>query len=107
MTINDGLNIKEGGIRSFLLIGQSNMAGRGLRNEAIPVDTSHIKVLRNGRWQPMYRQIFLRSTWSTLLHKNQSGNFGFYSILYSALLANKIQFMLQLLQIVLPKSLWR
>ena len=44
-------------IHSFLMIGQSNMAGRGLRNEAIPVDTSHIKVLRNGRWQPMYRPV--------------------------------------------------
>ena len=30
-------------IHSFLLIGQSNMAGRGLTEEAIPVDTSRIK----------------------------------------------------------------
>ena len=44
-------------VHSFLLIGQSNMAGRGFIKEAVPVDTSNIKVLRNGRWQPMYRPI--------------------------------------------------
>lgn len=44
-------------IHSFLLIGQSNMAGRGFIHDAIDVDTSHIKVLRNGRWQGMFRPI--------------------------------------------------
>lgn len=44
-------------IHSFLLIGQSNMAGRGFLSEAIPVDTTHIKILRNGRWQKMFRPI--------------------------------------------------
>ncbi len=44
-------------IHSFLLIGQSNMAGRGFLQDALPVDTSHIKILRNGRWQPMFRPI--------------------------------------------------
>lgn len=44
-------------IHSFLLIGQSNMAGRGDVNEAIPVDNTHIKILRNGRWQKMFRPI--------------------------------------------------
>lgn len=44
-------------IHSFLLIGQSNMAGRGYLQEAIEVDTSHIKVLKNGRWQNMFRPI--------------------------------------------------
>ena len=44
-------------IHSFLLIGQSNMAGRGFLNEAAEIDVSRIKVLRNGRWQPMYRPI--------------------------------------------------
>lgn len=44
-------------IHSFLLIGQSNMAGRGFVEEAIDVDKSHIKVLRNGRWQNMYRPV--------------------------------------------------
>jgi len=44
-------------IHSFLLIGQSNMAGRGFLEEAHPIDTTSIKVLRNGRWQPMYRPV--------------------------------------------------
>ena len=41
-------------IHSFLLIGQSNMAGRGFANEVEPIQNDKIKVLRNGRWQPMY-----------------------------------------------------
>lgn len=44
-------------IHSFLLIGQSNMAGRGFLNEAVSIDKSAIRVLRNGRWQPMYRPV--------------------------------------------------
>lgn len=44
-------------IHSFLLIGQSNMAGRGLIDEAIPIDNTRIKILRNGRWQKMFRPI--------------------------------------------------
>ena len=44
-------------IHSFLLIGQSNMAGRGFLREAADVDSSRIKILRNGRWQPMFRPI--------------------------------------------------
>ena len=44
-------------IHSFLLIGQSNMAGRGFLNEAIPVDKSRIYTLRMGRWQKMFRPI--------------------------------------------------
>jgi len=44
-------------IHSFLLIGQSNMAGRGYLNEAIPVDNTNIRILRNGRWQKMFRPV--------------------------------------------------
>ena len=44
-------------IHSFLLIGQSNMAGRGFINEAVNIDTDRIKILKNGRWQPMFRPI--------------------------------------------------
>ena len=44
-------------IHSFLLIGQSNMAGRGYLDEAPEIDTSRIKILRNGRWQEMFRPI--------------------------------------------------
>ena len=44
-------------IHSFLLIGQSNMAGRGEISDATPVNTDRIKVLRNGRWQRMFRPV--------------------------------------------------
>ena len=44
-------------IHSFLLIGQSNMAGRGFMNEAEPISDPRLKVLRNGRWQPLYRPV--------------------------------------------------
>jgi hypothetical protein len=42
---------------SFLLIGQSNMSGRGRIAEAHKIDTTHIYTLRNGRWQKMFRPI--------------------------------------------------
>lgn len=44
-------------IPSFLLIGQSNMAGRGYPEEAETFDTGRIRILRNGRWQEMFRPI--------------------------------------------------
>ncbi len=44
-------------IHSFLLIGQSNAAGRGFISEAEPIDSTNIYVLRNGRWQPFYRPL--------------------------------------------------
>lgn len=46
-------------IHSFLLIGQSNAAGRGLLNEAPPLNNldGRIKVQRNGRWQDMFRPV--------------------------------------------------
>lgn len=44
-------------IHSFLLIGQSNAAGRGYIAAAEPIDTceGRIKLQRNGRWLPAYR----------------------------------------------------
>ena len=39
------------------MIGQSNMAGRGFLNEAPEIDTTLIHVLRNGRWQKMFRPV--------------------------------------------------
>lgn len=42
---------------SFLLIGQSNMAGRGFVEDALPVDTSRVFVTRNCRWWPFYRPV--------------------------------------------------
>lgn len=44
-------------VHSVLLIGQSNMAGRGRIEEAVPMDTTGISVLRNGRWRAMYRPV--------------------------------------------------
>ncbi len=44
-------------VHSFLLIGQSNMAGRGFLDEACEVDNSRLWVLRNGRWQRLYRPV--------------------------------------------------
>ena len=44
-------------IHSFLLIGQSNMAGRGFLADAHEIDTSRIYTLRNGRFQTMFRPI--------------------------------------------------
>lgn len=42
-------------IHSFLLIGQSNMAGRGFPSEVEPLPKNDkIYVMRNGRWWPKY-----------------------------------------------------
>lgn len=40
-------------IQSFLLIGQSNMAGRGFHKDVPVIFNEGIKMLRNGRWQIM------------------------------------------------------
>jgi hypothetical protein len=44
-------------IHSFLMIGQSNMAGRGFLEDVPPIFDEHIKMLRNGRWQTMTEPI--------------------------------------------------
>jgi hypothetical protein len=44
-------------MHSFLLIGQSNMAGRGFLDEAREIDTSRLYTLRNGRWVKLFRPI--------------------------------------------------
>lgn len=40
--------------KAFLMIGQSNMAGRGFVNEVEKIQNKDVLVMRNGRWQPMY-----------------------------------------------------
>lgn len=40
-------------VKSFLMIGQSNMAGRGFLHDVKPVVNERIVMLRNGRWQMM------------------------------------------------------
>jgi len=44
-------------IKSFLMIGQSNMAGRGFIHEVPPIYNERIQMLRNGRWQMMTEPI--------------------------------------------------
>lgn len=57
MKINDGIRISEKNIRSFLLIGQSNMAGRGDFGEVPRIENANCYMLRMGRWQPMSEPI--------------------------------------------------
>ncbi|MDR1786995.1 MAG: sialate O-acetylesterase [Treponema sp.] len=40
-------------VHSFLMLGQSNMAGRGALDEAPPIKNERLFMLRNGRWQPL------------------------------------------------------
>lgn len=44
-------------IHSVLIIGQSNMAGRGFFDEVQPINNERLKVLRNGRWQNMFSPV--------------------------------------------------
>ena len=44
-------------MKSFLLIGQSNMAGRGYYEDMIEIKTARIFTLRNGRWYKFFRPI--------------------------------------------------
>ncbi|MEH2998818.1 sialate O-acetylesterase [Bacillus pumilus] len=44
-------------MKSLLLIGQSNMAGRGFKHEVPPIYNERIMMLRNGRWQMMTEPI--------------------------------------------------
>ncbi len=41
-------------IHSILIIGQSNMGGRGFKEEVPPIINDRLYVLRNGRWRAMY-----------------------------------------------------
>lgn len=44
-------------VYSFLMVGQSNMAGRGFAKDVAPIYDEHIKMLRNGLWQIMSEPI--------------------------------------------------
>lgn len=44
-------------MKSILLIGQSNMAGRGFLKDVPPIINENIQMLRNGRWQMMAEPI--------------------------------------------------
>ena len=43
----------EKAMHSFLMIGQSNMAGRGFKEQVDPIENPNVKVMRNGRWWKM------------------------------------------------------
>lgn len=56
--IHDGLNgTNTQTIHSFLLIGQSNMAGRGTIGDVPPIENDNCHMLRMGRWQKMREPI--------------------------------------------------
>ena len=56
--IKDGLNVQdESVIHSFLMIGQSNMAGRGKLGTVDPIVNPKCYMLRMGRWQNMREPI--------------------------------------------------
>ena len=44
-------------MHSFLMIGQSNMAGRGYLKDTFLIADEQINVLRNGRWQMMFEPV--------------------------------------------------
>ena len=44
-------------MHSILIIGQSNMAGRGFANEVSPIENDKLFVMRNGRWWKMYTPV--------------------------------------------------
>ncbi len=54
--INDGIRKKEK-IQSFLMVGQSNMAGRGEFSDVEPIRNDKCFMLRMGRWQRMSEPI--------------------------------------------------
>lgn len=55
--IQDGITGNAKSITSFLMIGQSNMAGRGDPGEVDPIRNPNCYMLRMGRWQAMAEPI--------------------------------------------------
>ena len=55
--IKDGAGESNKKIISFLMIGQSNMAGRGEFSDVEPIKNERCHMLRMGRWQPMSEPI--------------------------------------------------
>lgn len=54
---NDGIKKEDKIVTSFLMAGQSNMAGRGEFGEVEPINNNKCFMLRMGRWQPMSEPI--------------------------------------------------
>ena len=55
--MKDGLKIENEAIHSFLMIGQSNMAGRGEFGDLPPIRNRSCFMLRMGRWQQMVEPV--------------------------------------------------
>ncbi len=55
--IADGFATVDAGMTSFLMIGQSNMAGRGDFGVVPPIENDRCFMLRMGRWQKMSEPI--------------------------------------------------
>lgn len=53
MVIHDGITKNDKNITSFLMIGQSNMAGRGNLEDVEPICNDLCYMIRMGRWQKM------------------------------------------------------
>lgn len=51
--IHDGIHLNEIQMNSVLMLGQSNMAGRGDMGQVKPIRNPLCHMLRMGRWQPM------------------------------------------------------
>ena len=51
--LKDGLSTEQKNIKSFLLIGQSNMSGRGNIGDVKEISNDNCFMLRMGRWQKM------------------------------------------------------
>lgn len=61
--INDGLHEAAADIHSFLLVGQSNMAGRGDLTKENAITAPDCFMLRMGRWQEMSEPINVDRAW--------------------------------------------
>ena len=55
--IQDGINELQQQVSGILMIGQSNMAGRGEMGDVEPIDNPNCLMLRIGRWQRMLEPI--------------------------------------------------
>ena len=73
MRINDGISDIQNKPASFLMAGQSNMAGRGDFGEVPEIRNPLCYMLRMGRWQPMSEPINPdRAIWGIRFHSGVS-----------------------------------
>ena len=71
--INDGNAVGGADLKSFLMIGQSNMAGRGEFCDVEPIDNFRCYMLRNGRFLRMSEPVNPdRAIWGIKFHSGTS-----------------------------------